>query len=466
MTDYHMTTDEFRRHGYAMVDWLAGYFDSVADRRIVPDVQPGDIQDLLPDRAPEQPEPFEDIMRDLDDVVMPGVTHWQSPGWFAYFPANSSPPAVLGEMAASGLAVQGMMWATSPACTEIESRVMDWLVDLLGLPQGWKTTGPGGGVIQMSASDATHTALAVARHRAGGSVDDQVAYTSVEAHSSVEKGAVVAGYSHIRRIAVDENQAMAPGALEQAIQHDIQAGLRPTFVNSTVGTTGTTAVDPVEAVGQLAKRHQLWHHVDAAYAGSAMICPEFRHHQAGLELVDSYVFNPHKWMFTNFDCSAFYVADRVPLLDALSILPAYLRNEPSERDLVIDYRDWQVPLGRRFRALKLWFVLRSYGAEGIRYHIREHIGLTQELLVKLERDPRFEIVAPTPFALISFRHRGGEAATVALGEAINASGHSYVTPSQLEGVTFIRVSIGQTHTVKTHVERLWRLVDAAAAPLT
>ena len=244
-------------------------------------------------------------MRDLDDVVMPGVTHWQSPGWFAYFPANSSPPAVLGEMAASGLAVQGMMWATSPACTEIESRVMDWLVDLLGLPQGWKTTGPGGGVIQMSASDATHTALAVARHRAGGSVDDQVAYTSVEAHSSVEKGAVVAGYSHIRRIAVDENQAMAPGALEQAIQHDIQAGLRPTFVNSTVGTTGTTAVDPVEAVGQLAKRHQLWHHVDAAYAGSAMICPEFRHHQAGLELVDSYVFNPHKWMFTNFDCSPF-----------------------------------------------------------------------------------------------------------------------------------------------------------------
>ena len=466
MTDFHMAPDEFRRHGYAMVDWIAEYLEGVGDRRIVSEVSPGDIRSRLPDRAPERPEPFPDIMRDLDEIVMPGVTHWQSPGWFAYFPANSSPPAVLGEMAAAGLAVQGMMWSAGPACTEIESQMMDWLVDLLGLPQTWKTTGPGGGVIQMSASDSTHTALVVARHRAGRPADDQVAYTSEEAHSSIEKGARMAGYGHFRSVAVDGGLAMSVPALEAAVEEDLAGGLRPTFVNSSLGTTGTTAVDPIRAVGELARRHGLWHHVDAAYAGSAMICPEFRHHQDGLELADSYVFNPHKWMFTNFDCSAFYVADREPLLDALTILPPYLANRASDAGEVIDYRDWHVPLGRRFRALKLWFVLRSYGAEGIRHHIRQHVLLAQKLTATLAADPRFELVAPTPFALVTFRHVAGDEATIDLAAAINDSGHSYVTASSLDQRPYIRVSIGQTRTEQMHVDRLWDFIDEAAAPVS
>ena len=461
-----MSPEEFRRHGYAMVDWIASYMETVDEQRIVPSVVPGDIRKRLPARAPEQPEPFENIMHDLDEIVMPGIMHWQSPGWFAYFPANSSPPAVLGEMAAAGLAVQGMMWSTSPACTEIESHMMDWLVDLLGLPTGWKTSGPGGGVIQMTASDSTHTALVVARHRAGGSADDQVAYTSEQAHSSVEKGARVAGYGHIRKVAVDDAFAMSGPALAAAITSDLDAGLRPTFVNSTIGTTGTTAVDAIRDIGEITRQHGLWHHVDAAYAGSAMVCEEFRHHQDGLELADSYVFNPHKWMFTNFDCSAFYVADRRPLIDALSILPPYLRNEASESGDVIDYRDWHVPLGRRFRALKLWFVLRSYGAEGIRDAVRKHVALARDLEARLDRDPRFQVVAPTPFALVSFRHRGGAAATEQLVDAINASGHSYVTASVLDGAPYIRVSIGQTNTEAEHVDRLWLLIDEHAALLT
>jgi aromatic-L-amino-acid decarboxylase len=457
-----MSSDEFRRHGHAMVDWIADYLDGVADRRIVPDVAPGDIRARLPAAAPEHPEPFEALMRDLDEIVMDGITHWQSPGWFAYFPANSSPPAVLGEMASAGLAVQGMLWSTSPACTEIEQLVLDWLVDLLGLPVGWKSTGPGGGVIQMSASDSTHTALVVARHRAGEPVDDQVAYASAEAHSSVEKGARVAGFGHFRPVAVDASFAMVPEALEEAVRTDLARGLRPTFVNSTVGTTATTAVDPLRAVGEVAGRHGLWHHVDAAYAGSAMICPEFRHHQDGVELADSYVFNHHKWLFTNFDCSAFYVADRAPLLAALDILPPYLRSPASAAGTAVDYRNWHVPMGRRFRALKLWFVLRSYGAEGLRHHLREHVRLAADLAARLEADSRFVLVAPAPFALVSFRHAAGDAATGALSEAINASGHSYVTTSESGGRAFIRVSVGQTHTERRHVERLWRLIDEKA----
>jgi aromatic-L-amino-acid decarboxylase len=465
---YHMSTEDFRRHGHAMVDWIADYLDSVEERPIQPEVKPGEIRAKLPDHAPEQPEPFAAIMRDLDEVVMPGITHWQSPGWFAYFPANSSPPAVLGEMAAAGLAVQGMVWATSPACTEVENVVMDWLVDLLGLPETWKTTGPGGGVIQMSASDSTHTALVVARHQVTkrrGRAPDGVAYGSTQAHSSLEKGATVAGYEHIRLIGVDAVHALDPNELQRAIAEDVAAGLVPAFVQSSVGTTGTTAVDPVRRVGEIAREHGMWHHVDAAYAGTAMICPEFRHHQNGLELVDSYTFNPHKWMFTNFDCNAFYVADRNALVDTLSILPPYLRNPATESGEVIDYRDWHVPLGRRFRALKLWFVLRSYGAEGIRYHVREHVRLAAELANRIAADDRLALVAPVPFGLVCFRHVAGDGETERLAAAINRSGFAYVTPSRLDDGAFIRVSIGQTHTEQRHVDRLWGLIDGLAPPV-
>jgi aromatic-L-amino-acid/L-tryptophan decarboxylase len=463
MCAYRMSPEEFRAHGHALVDWIAAYWESLEDRPVLPSVAPGEIRARLPEQAPEQPEPFTDVLADLDRVVMDGLTHWQSPGWFAYFPANASFPSILGELAAAGLAQQGMLWSTSPAATEIESAVLDWLVDLFGLPAAWKSSGPGGGVIQMSASDSTHTALVVARHRATqrAPVDRLVAYASAQAHSSMEKGARAAGYRHVRLVDVDETFALDPGALRAALQRDRQSGLVPAFVGSTVGTTATTAIDPVRAVAEICAEAGAWHHVDAAYAGTAMICPEFRPLQDGVDLVDSYTTNPHKWMFTNFDCNVLFVRDRRPLLDTLSITPAYLRNEASDSGQVIDYRDWHVPLGRRFRALKLWFVLRSYGAEGIRHHIREHVRLARVLADRLAADPRFELVAPTPLALVTFRHVGGDGETRRLAETINSSGHSAVTPTVVGDTAVIRVSVGATLTEERHVDRLWALIDSA-----
>ncbi len=461
-----LTPDEFRRWGRHLVDWVADYWEAVDELPVQPDVNPGDIRSLLPDRAPEDPEPFERLIADLDTVVKPGLTNWQSPNWFAYFPGNASFPAILAELVSAGLGQQGMLWSTSPAATEIEAHMMDWLVDLLGLPQGWKTTGGGGGVIQGSASDASHTALVVARHLAGEdhSLEQLVAYTSEEAHSSIEKGARVAGFRHFRKIPVDRHMAMRVDALEAAIDADRSNGLAPAFVCSTIGTTGTTAVDPIRSIGEVALRHDIWHHVDAAYAGSAMICPEFRHHQDGLELADSYVFNPHKWLMVNFDCSAFYVADRRTLIETLSILPPYLRDQASESGEVIDYRDWHVPLGRRFRALKLWWVLRSFGAEHLRAFIREHIRLAAALAARIEADPRLEIVAPSHFALVSFRHVGGNLPTDRLVADLNADPLVYVTASKLNEDSFIRVSIGQTNTGQKHVDHLWGMIDRHAQP--
>ncbi len=365
----HLSPEEFRRHGYALIDWIADYWQRVEELPVMSQIQPGAIRELLPPSAPEHGEPFERLIEDLDAIVMPGVSHWQSPSWFAYFPANSSPPSVLAELVSAGLGVQGMLWSTSPAATEIESHVLDWLIDLLDLPESWRTTEQGGGVLQMSASDSTHTALVVARHQAanlGIRPESMVAYASTQTHSSIQKGATVAGYGHVRLIDVDDQQAMRIDALEAALDEDRAGGLTPIFVAATIGTTGTTGVDPLRAIGEVCRKEKLWLHVDAAYAGTAMLCPEFRHHQDGLELADSYTFNPHKWMMVNFDCSVFYVADRAPLIECLSILPPYLKNEASESGAVIDYRDWHVPLGRRFRALKLWWVIRSYGAEGLR----------------------------------------------------------------------------------------------------
>ena len=459
-----MNPDEFRRRGHEMVDWVADYLANVTEYPVNSPVEPGAVRAALPDRAPEHPEPFSDVVRDLDEILMPGITHWQSPNWFAYFPANNSGPSMLGEMAAAGLGVQGMLWSTSPAATELETVVVDWFVDLLGLPEEWKTTGPGGGVIQMSASDSSLVALVTAREVAAqrAPLDRLVVYASDQTHSSVEKGARIAGYSHVRVIPTDPEYAMDTAALASQIAEDQAAGRHPAFVAITVGTTATTAVDPVRDVATVARENGMWVHVDAAYAGNAMICPEFRHHQDGLELVDSYTFNPHKWMFTNFDCNLYFVADREPLLDAMSILPPYLRNEATLSGKVIDYRDWHVPLGRRFRSLKLWFVLRHYGAEGIRHHIREHIALAQGLAARIESDPRFEIVAPHPFALVVFRHVEGNEPTMKLAVDLNSTGKVAVTPTTLRETAAIRVSIGQTTTSAEHVDALWAMIDAMA----
>ena len=448
-----------------MIDWLAGYMERVGELPVQSGVRPGWIREMLPDRAPEEPEQFESVAADLDRIVVPGLTNWSSPGWFAYFPCTTSGPGMLGELVAAGLDQQGMLWATSPVCTELESVMMDWMVDLLGLPAGWKTTAKGGGVMQQTASDAAHVALVVARDRAqrqGAEISRCVAYTSTQAHSSIEKGARVAGYQHIRLVDVDDAYSLDVGRLAAAVADDRASGLVPTFVCSAVGTTATTAVDPVRAVGGLARDEGMWHHVDAAFAGNAMFCEEFRHHQDGLELADSYTVNPYKWTPMTFDGSLFFVADRAPLIHALSILPEYLRNEASESGQVIDYRDWHVALGRRFRSLKLWFVLRYYGASGIRTRIRSHVGWARDFAARIEEDDRLELVAPVPFSLVCFRHRAGNDATESLATEVNRSGHSFLTPSRIGGMPFLRVSIGQVNTREEHVERLWRFIDEKA----
>jgi aromatic-L-amino-acid decarboxylase len=461
----HMTPEEFRRHGHALIDWLAAYMERVGELPIQPALAPGEILDRLPSRAPEEGEPFAAIMADLDEIVMPGLTHWQSPGWFAFFPANTSGPSILGELAAAGLGVQGMLWATSPAATEIEMRVLDWLVELLGLPQSFTHAGGrGGGVIQMSASDSTHLAHVVARTLAsarGASCERLVAYASSQAHSSIEKGARVAGFGHVRLLDVDERFALAPEALEAAIVEDLAAGLTPAILTSTIGTTATGAVDPIARLAPIARAHGLWHHVDAAWAGSAMICPERRGAQAGVEQVDSYTFNPHKWLLTNFDCNVMWVADRRPLVQAMSILPPYLRGAASRSERVVDFRDWHVPLGRRFRALKLWWVLRYYGAAGLRRQIEGHIALADALGRWIQSQPQLELIAPVSFALVCFCHRDGDRATDRLLEAINASGEAYLTGSTIAQRRFIRVSIGQPATTGEHVARLAQLIGDA-----
>ena len=460
-----MTPEEFRRRGYAMVDWVADYLEKVDDLPVQSGMVPGQIRDLLPEQAPENPEDFEAIAADLDRIVAPGLTNWTSPGWFAFFPSSNSGPGILGELAAAGLGQQGMMWATSPVCTELENVMMDWMVDLLGLPAWWKTAGPGGGVMQQTASDASHVAMVVARERArrgGADISRCAAYTSTQANSAIEKGLRVAGYGFIRLVEVDGVYAMRADALSEAVGRDRAAGLVPTFVCTTVGTTATTAVDPVRAVGELAKEEGMWHHVDAAFAGNAMICEEYRHHQDGLELADSYSVNPYKWMPMTFDGSLFYVADRAPMIQALSILPPFLRNEASESGRVIDYRDWHVALGRRFRSLKLWFVLRYYGAEAIRARIRANTAWAADLAARVEEDPRLEMAAPAPFSLVCFRHRAGNEATDSLAAAVNRSGHSYLTTSRIDGRSFLRVAIAQANTRKEHVDRLWRLIDETA----
>ena len=462
-----MTPEEFRRHGHAMVDWLADYMARVDGLPIVPQVEPGDIRAMLPAAAPEEPEDFEAVAADLDRVVVPGLAGWSSPGWFAWFPCSVSGPGTLGELAAAGLGQQGMVWATSPAGTELENAMVDWMADLLGLPAAWKMAGPGGGVIQQTASDAAHIALVVARElarRKGASVDDCAVYLSDQANLSLEKGARIAGYRHIRLLETDRLFALRIDALEEAVEADRRAGLAPAFVSTTVGTTATTAVDPVRAAGETARREGMWHHVDAAFAGSAMICEEFRRYQDGLELADSYSVNPYKWLPVNFDGSLFYVADRAPLIEAMTILPPYLQGSAPGSGAV-NYRDWHIALGRRFRSLKLWFALRYYGAAALREKIREDVRLAGVLAGRVEADERFELVAPAPFSLVCFRHVDGDGATGALAEAVNRSGHSFCSTSRLDGRLFLRIAIGQINTREEHVERLWRFIEDATPAL-
>ena len=408
----HMTPEEFRRHGHAVVDWIADYQSRIESLPVLSQVKPGQIRASLPAEPPAKGEEFEAVLKDVDRLILPGVTHWQSPNFFAYFPCNASGPGILGDLLSSGLGVQGMLWSTSPACTELETHVMDWLVGMLGLPERFLSTSAGGGVIQDTASSAVLCALLAARERATeyssnkkGCDGKLVAYASTQTHSSLEKAAMIAGIgtANLRLIEVDEKFAMKPEALAQQVESDRQAGLTPIFVCATVGTTSSNAMDPVSAIGEICRRNDLWLHVDAAMSGTAMVCPEFRHFQNGVELADSYNFNPHKWMGANFDCSCFWVADRKALIQTLSILPEYLRNQATESGAVIDYRDWHIQLGRRFRSLKLWFVIRHYGVEGLQHNVREHVRLAQEFAEWVRKDDRFEVAAPAPLNLVCFR---------------------------------------------------------------
>jgi aromatic-L-amino-acid/L-tryptophan decarboxylase len=464
---YHMTPDELREWGYRVVDWVADYWSSVEDHPVVPPVEPGEVRSWLPPAPPEQPEPFADVLADLDRIVVPGTTHWQHPGFHAYFPANTSGPAVLADLVAGGLGTQGMLWQTGPACTEVETRMLDWMVDLLGLPDRFRSSGEGGGTIADSASDATLCAVVAARERslrAGADLADLVVYGSTQSHSSLEKGARVAGLQPdaVRLVDVDGTFALRPDALAAAVAEDRAAGRVPSLVMATLGTTSSLAVDPLPAVAPIVADAGAWLHVDAAMAGTAAVCPELRAAQAGLEHADSYVVDPHKWLFTTFDCSCFWVADRRALTDALSIVPEYLRNPASESGLVIDYRDWQVALGRRFRALKLWFVLRWYGAEGLRHHVREHVRLAAGLAARVEADPRLVLAAPAWLNQVCLRHRDGDDATEALHRALNATGRVYLTHTRLDGRYVIRASIGAWTTEARHVDALWGLIDDLA----
>ncbi|MPZ27232.1 MAG: aminotransferase class V-fold PLP-dependent enzyme [Micromonosporaceae bacterium] len=475
-----MTPDQFREYGHAVVDWVADYWAGLAAGPdgarppVQPPVSPGWVAGALPPTVPERGEPFEAVLADLDRIVVPATTHWQHPSYFGYFPANTSGPSVLGDLVCAGLGTQGMLWSTGPACTELETVTLDWLVDLLGLPARFRSDGPGGGVIQDSASSAALVATLVALHRASdgrwresGVQDRFTVYASTQGHSSIEKAARIAGLGDraVRLVDVDERLAMRPDALAAQIAGDRAGGATPALVVATVGTTSTTAVDPLAAIGALCREQQIWLHVDAAYAGAAATCPELRWTHAGVELADSYCFDPHKWLLTGFDCDAFWVADRSELVQALTVLPEYLRNAATATGAVIDYRDWQVPLGRRFRALKLWFVLRWYGVEGLRAHVRTGVALADRFAGWVRADDRFELVAPHPFSLICFRLRAPDGVNEALLHRLNATGSLFLTHTKVRDRFVLRLAIGAPATAAGHVAAAWRQIQQAATEL-
>lgn len=469
-----MTPEEFRRHAHAMVDWMADYLETVEQHPVRAQVKPGEIAARLAEAPPEAGEPMERIFEEFRRDVLPGVTHWQHPRFFAYFPANASPPSVLAEMLTATLAAQGMLWQTNPAGTEMEIRVLDWLRQMLGLPDGLA------GVIQSTASEATLAAILTAREKAtgwGANADGLRAhpplavYASAQAHSSIEKDVRIAGLgdAQFRKIPVDGAYRMRPDALAEAIEADQAAGVRPACVVASLGGTGVGAVDPLRPIGEICRRHDVFLHVDAAWAGSALVCPEHRWMIDGVELADSFVFNPHKWLLTNFDCTAHFVRDPDALVRTFSILPEYLKTAAAGD--VTDFRDWGIPLGRRFRALKLWFVIRSYGVDGLRELIRRHCALAGDFAGWVEAAPDFEVVAPPVLALVNFRwHPPGvddpaelDRLNAALIARINDDGRIYLTQNRVDDRFVLRLSVGQTTTDRRHVEEAWSVIREVAA---
>jgi aromatic-L-amino-acid decarboxylase len=468
-----MNNDEFRRYAHELVDWMADYLGHVESYPVKPATKPREIIHQLPGHPPDRGEPFPAIFEDFRTIIVPGMTHWQNPSFFAYFPANTSGPSILAEMLTATLGAQCMSWATSPAATELEERVMQWLREMIGLPADFT------GVIQDTASTATLCSILTAREAKTDYTINSfgfngkrrfTVYCSSEAHSSIEKAVKIAGVGkeHLRKIAVDDAYAMVPEALEKAIRADIATGYTPLCVIAAIGTTGTTAIDPLRPIGDICRKHGIWLHVDAALAGTALVLPEFRWMTEGIEAVDTFVMNPHKWMFTNFDCSAYFVKDRGALIRTFEILPEYLKT--AEGDQVNNYRDWGIQLGRRFRALKLWFVIRNLGVAGIQEKVRHHIALTQELAAKIKAAPDFEILAPVSLNTICFRfkprHIASEdqlnALNTELMERLNATGKIYLTHTKLTGRFALRFVIAQTNVEERHVLQAWEMTQKMA----
>jgi aromatic-L-amino-acid/L-tryptophan decarboxylase len=462
-----MDPETFRAQAHRVVDWMADYLRDVHTLPVLPEVQPGALRRALPPLPPEQGQPFDAIFADFERLILPRMTHWGHPGFFAYFSANYSPPSILAEMLTATMGAQCMSWITSPAATELEQVTVEWLRSMLGLPEGFT------GVIQDTGSTSTLVALITARDRAlaaGGGPGTLRVYASREAHSSVAKGVRLAGYGEgaFRSIDTDAGFAMRPELLAAALAEDRAAGRTPACVVATVGTTSSTAMDPLRAIGEHCRRENVWLHVDAAWAGSAAILPELRPILDGIEHADSFFFNPHKWLLVNFDCSAYFVRDVDALLRSFALTPEYLK---AARDAeVVNFRDWGPQLGRRFRALKLWFVLRSYGVSGIQAMLREHIALGHEFAGWVRDEPEYEVMASSPVGLVCFRHvppglAGEEAALTAHNrrvlERVNRSGRVFLTHTTLNGRYAIRLAIGQRGTRREHVSEAWRLIRNA-----
>ena len=464
-----MEIDEFRKNGYKLIDWIADYYSNIEQFPVKSQVKPKEIYNSVPESAPEDTEDFDTILFDFDDKILKGITHWQHPNFFAYFNANTSFPSILGELLTSAIGAQCMIWDTSPAAAELEEKVCNWIKKACNLPDDWH------GVIQDTASTATLCALIMAREKHSNFMINKygfhagskyIIYCSSEAHSSIEKGVKIAGFGsdQIRKIKVDDQFALIPGELDKQIIKDLNAGLMPLCVVSAVGTTGSHAIDPVRSISGVCKKYELFHHVDAAHAGNAAILSEFRWIIDGIELADSYVFNPHKWMFTNFDCSLFYTKDKDSLIKTFEILPEYLKTNAGKE--VNDYRDWGIQLGRRFRALKLWFVLRSYGLNGIRTKFQQHIDMAQDFAQKLKDDGSFEVLAPVHLNLVCFWYKPLNDQSLehinelnkTIEQNINASGKAYITHTKLNGKYTLRVCIGQTNVEQKHVDRLYDLL--------
>lgn len=463
-----MDKQEFRKRAHQLVDWMADYLEEKEKYPVTPNTEPKTIYNQLPKNAPEKGESFDQIFEDFEKIILPGMTHWQHPTFFGYFPANNSEPSILAEMLMSTLGAQCMSWLTSPAATELEERVCDWLRDAKGIDSSWK------GVIHDTASTATLSAILTAREKASlyqinekGFVGDKVfrVYSSSHVHSSIDKAIKIAGLGvqNLVRIPVNQEFAMIPEELEKAIVEDLKNGFYPLCVVSALGTTSSTAVDPINKISEITQKHGLWHHIDAAFAGTALILPEYQCLMQGHEKADSYVFNPHKWMFTNFDCTVLFLKEPQYLVNTFSLTPEYLKTQLDNE--VNNYRDWGIQLGRRFRALKLWFVMRTYGLEGIREKLRNHLKLAKTVEEWISKHESLEILAPVNFNTICFRYSQADLSVERLNvinekwmNEVNASGKAFFSHTKLEGKFVIRWVIGQTDVEQKHLESAWVLL--------